>query len=504
MLKALKSAFTPLGELLCRLSGGKLAVFFSGRLYPAIVLALVFIGHISGLEVFTAALILLSVSLALMILPTSKPFIVVASAFIFQVSLQNAPGVPTMSDYYFTSWRIVVVAVVLVIFVISLLVFLIRQRLWERVSARETSLYALAALSAAFILNGAFSSKWTPDTLVFGVLSAITYTFVFLLFFLGMKGEKKEELIDYFTFVSAGVALVLIGEVAWLFLTGDGVIVNGEIVKESVLFGWGVWNSMGAALVMLIPTLFVGVYRSKRWYIYLAIATLDLVCVYLTKSRGSLLFGALVYVVSLAVMALFGNKKLIFRIALGVIFIGGVGAVILLWEKIPALLSAFLYDNGRFALWQVGIENFLSSPIFGIGFLGFKFPDDPIYFAGVDFMPPMAHNTVVELLSATGIVGLIAYGVYRASTVKAAFRTRSVEGWLIFLSAFSVGLMSLLDNYVFQFWPILYYSVAMAVVYLLGEDKGDIEAFSSSAENTLDSESKENVSLDSASADIDN
>lgn len=470
MLEKLKKTFTPLGELLCRLSSGRPAAFFNGRLYPVLVVTLALIGHITGLEVFTAAVILLSASVAFLLLPTSKPFIVVASSFIFQVSLEHAPGVPTMSDYYFTSWRLVAVIAVLALFIISLLVFFVRQRLWQRVDTKKTPIYVLAALFVAFALNGAFSPEWTPDTLVFGVIMGITYTLTFLLFFLGMKGENREELIDYFAFVSACVSVLLMAEVGWLFLTGDGVIVDGEIAKESMLFGWGVWNSMGAALVMLIPTLFVGVYRSKRWYIYLALATLDLLCVFLTQSRGALLFGALVYVLAIIILALFGNKKNVFRITLGVIFASGVAVTVLLWDRIPSLVDAFLYDNGRFALWQVGLESFLSSPIFGTGFLGFKFPDDPIYFEGVGFMPAMAHNTIVELLSATGVVGALAYAVYRVFTVRAAIRTCSVEGWLIFLSALSVALMSLLDNFLFQFWPMLYYSVAMAVVYLLGKD----------------------------------
>ncbi len=470
MIEKMKKAFTPLDELLCRLSSGRLAAFFNGRLYPVLVAFLVLIGHITGLEVFTAIIISLSASVALLTLPTMKPIIAVATSFIFQVSLEHGPGVPNMSDYYFTSWRIIAVVMVFLVLIISLIVFFIRQRLWQRIDSKKTPIYVLAALSVAFALNGAFSPEWTPGSLVFGVALGITYMLAFLLFFLGMKGESCQELIDYFTFVSACVSVLLMAEVGWRILAGDGVIVNGEIVKESMVFGWGIWNSMGVALVMLIPTLFVGVYRSKRWYIYLALATLDLVCVYLTKSRGSLLFGALVYVLSLAILAFFGNKKLIFRIALGIIFVSGIALVLLLWDKLPELISAFLYDNGRFALWEIGIENFLGSPLFGKGFFGFKFPDDPNYFEGADFLPAMAHNTVFELLAATGIVGFVAYVVYRVFTVRAAIRTCSVEGWLIFLSALSVALMSLLDNYLFQIWPTIYYSVAMAVVYLLGEE----------------------------------
>lgn len=495
MFKALKKAFCKAGDFFDRLSGGRLPQFFSGRLYPVLVLALAFIGHITGLEVFFAAIILLSASLAFMITSTSKPFITVATVFVFQVSIEHTPGVPTMSDYYFTSWRLVAVIAVLSVFIISLLVFFVRQRLWERVNAKSTPIYVLAALSIAFILNGALSAEWTLGTLVFGIITAIAYTLTFLLFFLGMRGERVDELVDYFAFISAGVSVLLMAELGWLFLTGDGVILNGEIVKEAMLFGWGVWNSMGAALVMLIPTLFVGVYRSKRWYIYLALASLDLACVFLTQSRGALLFGALVYVASVGILAFFGKRRLIFRIALGVMLLCGVALVILLWDRLPSLISAFLYDNGRFALWQVGIENFLTSPLFGVGFLGFKFPDDPVYFAGVDFMPPMAHNTVFELLSSVGIVGVGAYIAYRISTVRAAIRTRSVEGWLIFLSAISVALMSLLDNYLFQFWPVLYYSAAMAVVYLMGENKE--ESISASELGSQDTQKPtENTNID--------
>lgn len=493
MGEKIKKVFSSLGELLCRLSRGRLAAFFNGRLYPVLVVALAFIGHTTGIEVFTAIIIALSASLALIVLPTTKPIIVVASSFIFQISLEHGPGIPNKSDYYYTSWRIYAIVALFSIVIISFIVFFIRQRLWQRVGTQKTPVYVLLALSLTFALNGIFSPEWTPDTLVFGVATAFTYSFSFLVFFLGMKEERREELIDYFAFVSACVSVLLISEVGWLILTGDGVIVNGEIVKESMLFGWGIWNSMGVGLVMLIPAIFVGVYRSRRWYIYLSVATLDLVSVYLTKSRGALLFGALVYVISIAVLAFFGNKKQIFRIILGIIAVLGAALVILLWDRLPELVSAFLFDNGRFKLWEIGFEDFLSSPIFGKGFCGFEFPDDPIYFDGVDFMPAMAHNTVFQLLATTGIVGFIAYVVYRVSTVLAAIHTRSVEGWLIFLSALSVALMSLLENYLFQFWPIIYYSASMAVVYLLGNkmnnkevpviETGNTECFDESVKN---------------------
>ena len=121
-------------------------------------------------------------------------------------------------------------------------------------------------------------------------------------------------------------------------------------------------------------------------------------------------------------------------------------------------MSRGFSDNGRFELWAQGIEGFLFAPIFGQGF--FTSVSD-----SADFLPTMVHQTFIQILSAMGIFGLLAYLYYRVSSVLPLFKRPSIEGTML---ALSVGVLlgeSLLDNFIFYFIPIILYSLLMAVIH---------------------------------------
>ncbi len=443
----------------------RLCDFFSGRIYPITVAILTLIGHLFGIEVITNLIGMLIISVAFLVCNTAKPFIPFACMYIFQMSVINAPGVPYFSDYYMTGWRLPVVIASFALFILSFVAFILRRRLLMSFSREDASLLLpLVGVDIAFTLGGAFSDAWSLGNMGFGALEGAFYLLLFLVFYRGMREEDCEELVDYFAYVSAITAVVLLSELGALYLTSDSIFLDGEIVKNQIQFGWGIWNSMGVALSVLIPAIFVGVLRSRAHWLYLAVATLSLGGVFLTLSRNAWIFGILAFAVCVVILAFFGRHKRLFRVvtALGVLLI--ICGAVLLFDRLPALLSALFDDNGRYTLWQVGIDNFLSAPIFGRGFFGFVFPDDPNYFTGADFLPAFAHQTFIELLSATGILGLLAYLVYRVSTIRLCLTRPTVAKTLISLSALVMLLMSLIDNYVFSFWPVIHYTIALAIV----------------------------------------
>lgn len=448
-----------------------LRAFFLGRMYPVFVASLTLVGHLFGLEVITNLVGMLVISVAFFLCDTARPFIPFACMYIFQMSVTNAPGTPTFSDYYMTGWRLPVVIFSFALFLCALVVFILRRRMLSRLSRRDLALLLpLVFLFVAFVLGGAFSSAWSLGSMGFGALEGAFYLVLFLVFYKGLEGEDFLRLSRYFAFVSSVTALVLVIEVGALYLTSDTLFVEGEIVKNQILFGWGIWNSMGVALAVLIPAIFIGVYHSKHSYLYLLVAAAALVGVVLSLSRNAWIFGLLAFAAPVVVMAFVGAHKRFYRVLSVLCVLGTLGAIILLWDRLPQLFSALFNDNGRYTLWQIGIDNFLEAPIFGKGFFGFVFPDDPNYFTGADFIPAFAHQTFVELLSATGIFGLVAYLVYRASTVRLVLSRPSVTKSLLALSALIMLLMSLIDNYVFSFWPVIHYTVALAIV---ANEKGE-------------------------------
>ncbi len=447
--------------------GACLRSYFMGAWYPVTVAALVLLGHLLSIEFFLAIPIVFLVTAALILCESARPCIIFVLSFVYQVSLKHAPGVPTFSDYYFTSWRLAVVVLLGAVLVLGVICFIVKNRIFEGIGIRKTPLLIpLLVLSAAFVLNGAFSGDWSFGDLVYGVAQAAVYTLVFLFFLYGLKGERAGELCAYFTYVSAVVAVILTVEVAALYLSGS-VIVDGSAVKDNILFGWGIWNTAGVALATLIPMCFLGAMRSRCSVIYFAIAVLDMLAVVLTLSRNSILFGAIAFAVCAVMLCFVGRYKRVYRFVViaGVLLVAGTGA--LLWDKISVLVSDLIErgfsDNGRYDLWKTGIDNFVGAPVFGIGFFGFVSDT----FIAADFLPNMAHQTFVQILSAMGVFGMCAYLYYRVSTLMPFVKRPTAEKLMLLGSVLVMLGESLLDNFIFYFLPTFHYTIAIVIAIML-------------------------------------
>ena len=164
--------------------------------------------------------------------------------------------------------------------------------------------------------------------------------------------------------------------------------------------------------------------------------------------------------------------------------LAGVLGFALLYDRVMPLLSAFFSDNGRFELWQSGIESFLSSPVFGMGFYGIKFTEET--FVTAEFLPTMAHNTVVQLLGCMGLFGFLCYLFYRIATVIPFVKRPSVEKSFIGMSVLVLLLESLLDNFIFYFLPTLQYTVALAAVFAVCDFEKTAEKEKSEEEPSTD------------------
>ena len=190
-------------------------------------------------------------------------------------------------------------------------------------------------------------------------------------------------------------------------------------------------------------------------------------------SRNALLFSSLSYGACVIISCVKGKYKKAFRIILA----AGVVAVsllaFLLFGKIRALLTDYFErgfsDNGRFELWKAAFDNFLASPVFGGGFYGFDVDDTMLY--GFGPLAKQAHNTFLQLLSASGILGFSAYVYYRYESIKPIFRRPSLKKTLLFMSIGVFLLASMLDNFVFNIYPTFYYTVALALLHKDDEEK---------------------------------
>ena len=438
---------------------------YESKIYPPAIALLVALGHITATEFYCNILLLLSVSFGLLVCKRTLFMITPTVAFIYQIPLSHSPGFPTFSEYYFEGARLYILLALA-----ALTLFCLQRRFVENMRGRldkKTPLsLPLIILSATLLLNGAFSAEWSVYSTVMGLVQVVSFFPVFYLFYFGLEGISAEELINYFCYATLCISFVLAAEMANMFITYEGIISDGAIVKDKVNLGWGIWNPVGFSLTVLLPMLLFGAMRMSCPALYLSAAFLTYGGALLTMSRNALIFATLAFAVCLAIGSLFGKRKKLFRITTIVCIFAVITLLIVFGDKIAELFSRLfeqgISDNGRFDLWKIGIDNFLSSPIFGTGFFGYGETD---VFEAASFIPTMAHNTVVQLLSATGILGLLAYGFYRVKTLIPLFRKPTLEKSMLYLPLLLLLGMSLLDNFVFYLYTVFYANAALAIIF---------------------------------------
>ena len=440
--------------------------FFMGRLYPLIVALLVLFGNISGLDYYLNFLVTGLFVFSMIISDSARPAIITVCTYVYQVSLKHGTNYPTYSDFFYTGWRLPVSIIIICLIAFSFAFFIVKNKLYKKLSFKKTPLLIpLLLFSASLLLGGAFSGKWVGANLLFSFSHIMAYLFLFLFFYSGFSDEEsRQELTDYFVYVALLIGMVLVGEVAHLFLTSDNIFIDGSINKVGVALGWGIWNLVGVSLSVLIPVLFLGAMKSKKYFlVYFFAASAVYITAVLTMSRNALVFSTLAYGASLLIACFFGENKKRFRILTACAASAVIIFAVLFFDKISSILLDYFErgfsDNGRYSLWRQAFDNFLNSPIFGNGFYGFD-----VETAVFGPLPKMAHNTVLQLLSSSGIVGLIAYLYYRISTVKLFVRKPDITKTMLALSALVLIFGGLLDNFIFNVYPTFFYTVMLAIV----------------------------------------
>ena len=123
----------------------------------------------------------------------------------------------------------------------------------------------------------------------------------------------------------------------------------------------------------------------------------------------------------------------------------GVLAFVLLSGKLLPILQNFLTDgfgdNGRFDLWKAGWNRFLESPLQGTGFYHSYINEEWNF----RVMPYMYHNTLIQLLGATGILGVLAYAFHRLQTLKLILQKPTPYKLFAGICILGLLLFSLLD-----------------------------------------------------------
>ena len=374
-------------------------------------------------------------------------------------------------------------------------VLLLRIALDKRIGYRRLFLEkreltsGLLLLGIAFVISGLFSRHYGEYALRNIAFALIQFFAFFLLYFvLTVSTDWKRFKPSYLAAIGVLMGLIVIFELLYTYKTGE-VIVKGEIRRDNIYTGWGVYNNLGIIITMAIPFTHYFAAKGKLPALWLLISVLVLGAVFLTCSRSSILTALVVFLISLVLTFIYTRHRWQLLITT-LILIGGLAVLALIYREAVAELFArvpkiaelidgelIIQDSSRLDLYRDGLDAFWNAKLFGQTFYPIEYS---VYdFADLEsfssFFPPRWHNTVIQLLASAGLVGISAYAVHRIQTVKLFLARRRTEGsrlisTYIALSIFALLIGSLLDCHLFNVGPVLFYSTALSV-FEFGEDK---------------------------------
>ena len=434
--------------------------FLDSYYYPLLVFITALLTHTFSIEPFGIAVLALSAGLGFLLCEDLRFFISPLIMFILMFSQESvASGI-----FYKTPYLIAIVCFAIYLFALFIAYIVINRKKLDLSIIKKSKLFlSTAILCGAFLLNGFFNfDEYVFGNVVFALVMVISLGAIFFLFRISIKKDASTK--NYLMYVLYLISMLVTLQ---LFISFAGQIrfVDGGIEKESILLGWGMWNNVGGMLSLLLPVHFYFATTSKRFgYLFYGTGLLSYLAIVLSLSRSSLLVSTFIIVVCALVSCFAGENKKVNRIiTAGIAFVGVLG-IIVLWDKISGILSDYLSrgfdDNGRFDIYKRGWYNFLDNPVFGGGFHSVVAQEHEF----IPFLPDRCHNTVIQLLSTCGIVGLLAYAFHRFQTITLFIKKRSIFTLFCALCVASLLFTSLLDNHLFNIYPGFVYSIILAVV----------------------------------------
>lgn len=441
--------------------------FFRSEWYMALITFLMVCANLFALELAVFYCYLLLGLLAVLFDTDLKAVIPIGCCSYMTISYDNNPAMnPTGSAFYEPDFKFQLTLICCVAGVMLIGRCLARVIGGERKKAPTLTL-GFAALGLALVLGGVMTKFYDARTAFFGFAVTASLCVLYFLFYYGVNWNELKK--DYFAKLFFIVGIGVAAELAGVYLR-TGILKNPELDRGVLITGWGMYNNVGCVLSMCMPSALYLSLKEERGFIYTALGILLFGALVFTQSRGSILFGGIVYLVGLLIVLIKCDKRarrqhlwvlgaailiffifaLIFRKELAVLFQ-------------DAIKKTFSADpsNARGPIYAEGIEHFASEPFFGVGFYqctAFRWGS----LSSGAFLPPRYHNTIIQLLASGGLFALGCYIYHRAETLILLFRRPTIEKTFLALSIASLLLTSLVECHLFSFGPAILYSILLA------------------------------------------
>lgn len=448
---------------------GYLNAFFYSPLFPVLIGVMALFANLLAAELPVYCIYILLGVLISLFGKDYLPIIPIVVCSYISPSLNNNPG-RNETSIFFGATGIFILSLA-AIFVVSLILRLALDPQIGRkafFTKKRTFLPGILALGVAYLLSGAFSGHYWDRGYNNLLFAALQFLSVFLLYYIlcgAVRWESAPR--DYLAWSGLCIGFVVFGEILSIYLVNK-IFVPNDILREYICTGWGHYNNMGVILAMMIPFAFQLACEKKHpWFYYLCGGIL-LLGVLMSFSRSSILFGCVGYF-AVCVVALFKARNRRAAIIVSILSIAAVTTLAIVFrDALQQLVGHMLANTDSLDVRQegyaAGMAQFRKHPLLGGTFY-------PLYttlyeYSNVDafttFFPARWHNTVIQLLASTGIVGLAAYAWHRVQTIYFLIRKPNIPVLSIGLSLAVLLLCSLLDCHFFNIGPTLFYSMALA------------------------------------------
>ncbi len=415
------------------------------------------ISHSCDIPVFGAAVLTVLFASALIFCKnsfTTLPFFMMCS---FVLSVDTKPN----TGYFNTPLRITVLCFLLAVLLAAVVFHLLYYGKWRLIFKKAYLTSSMAMLTGALLIGGLGAPLFSPMGVV---MSLAVGACMFLPYSLLVNcGEYRgRKTVEYFAWAAIVAAAVIFAAVIEQYIIHD---LNLDYHPKKLLeFGHTISNSAAVIVLMAMPMTFYMVYVYKYGVVFLIALAMQLVTIFLTYSRASLIIavGGTV-VVAVALMFKKKNGRLLYCITAGILAVAVLIVAIryrgYIWDKIVGLFEGDFTGSGRTNIWKAGFNAWRDHPIFGVGLWYLPQIQAPKH------MYHSYHCTPLTYLYCAGIVGLVAYIFHRYKTVRMFFGAGpTAERVFIALSVIALLLNSLLDIYMTEPLHLLYYSVMLALI----------------------------------------
>ncbi len=455
----------------------KLNIIFKHPLFLLLIGILTFLSSVFSLEIYLYVLVSIINLIGMLFLKDTYLSLGITCFMYLSPSIKNNPSLFNDSIFYPDKYLYLIISL-LIIDVISMIIRIFINIKYYKININNHPklLIGFIILGISYLLGGLFYKEYTFNNILFSIVEILSLSLFYFLYYYSINFKDMDK--KYIGYISLTGSLILILELIYVYIDHD-VIVDGEIIRNRIYFGWGQYNNMGGMMCIFIPGVMYLGYLAKPKYswIYLITSFFLVISLYFIQSRTSIAVGVILFIILLIIFIIKSNKinKILSISLVSIILISFVSLLISKNEYLYKLIDSLINfkddgGNGRMSIYKEGIENFfLKNPIFGTGFYScnaYKWGS-----ANSSFIPSRWHNTYVQLLASTGCVGLIAYLFHRYETIKLIFINFKIEKLLLFFTCLGLIGTSILDCHFFNLGPGIVYGIYLLIIERFDELK---------------------------------